>query len=197
MSRQLDEPTLRALAARFLGDENHRQLIHDLHDAWQAREHGSRRFAKLAQDENCTVWLLGWRPGEHNSDHTPDTTPIHGHGASNALVCVLAGEIDHVDYGLHDQAAEVGTLSTCSRVDSTVLHAGENVYLPSNAVHTMTCDERDGRGFALSLHFYSPELSDMTFYEVAGSNHNCGTELPILRLSDKWHDDSASDPLAA
>jgi Cysteine dioxygenase type I len=176
------EREMRSCIAQFLSMDANRELAIDLASAWRSRRTGARRFAKVYEDDRLTLWLLGWRPGEDVADHLADTTPIHGHGDSAVYVSCLEGEVDNDNYGLLPQDAQIGTQAQAPFRPST-LSLGETLYLPVGGVHDMRCDEKDGRGFALTLHAYSPRLSTMTFYESTQQ----GGEVS-LRLADVWHD---------
>lgn len=190
MAREYSESELRDILAQYLENDGHRLHVRDLAKAWGHEDHGPRRYAKLYEDDDLTLWLLGWRPGLDTIDHHVDTTPIHGHGDSAALVTCLEGEVDNDDYGLIPQTLKVGESAPCAFVPR-VLGSGHSIYVPRDGVHVMRCDERADRGFALTLHLYSPRLLSMTYYDVAKTapwNPNTPAE---LRLVDTWRDADA------
>lgn len=188
MAREYTENELRDVLAQYLESDGHRLTIRDLAAAWSHEDHGPRRYAKLYEDDNLTLWVLGWRPGVDTIDHHVDITPIHGHGKSAALVTCLEGEVDNDDYGKIPQVLEVGDVSAC-RFEPQVLGSGHSLYVPRDGVHVMRCDEADHRGFALTLHLYSPRLLSMTYYDVAATLPN-GTPTN-LKLVDTWTDTDA------
>jgi hypothetical protein len=138
------------------------------------------------EDDSISLWLLGWRPGV-------DTIDIHGHGASAALVTCLTGEVDETDYGvipvpagdkLEGRVAYEGfpTISIC--------RAGGSMYLPVGTVHEMRCNKKEGRGFALTLHAYSPRLSLMTYFTPEKQSNNGAPHR--LTYSARWIDTGES-----
>jgi quercetin dioxygenase-like cupin family protein len=82
------------------------------------------------------VWLIGWPPNHR-------TTP-HDHGESLGIVLVLEGEL-------------VETTNFARKE----LGAGQVTVVAPGAVH----DVGTGEWTALSLHVYSPPLTEMNFYD--------------------------------
>lgn len=193
MATTYTEAQLRDVLQQYLASDGHRLKIRDFAKAWSHESHGPRRYAKLYEDQNLTLWLLGWRPGQDTIDHHVDVTPIHGHGDSDALVTCLEGEIDNDDYGRVRQDARIGDVLPCGFVPQT-LSSGHSIFVPKDGVHVMRCDEKDERGFALTLHLYSPRLLTMTYYEVAETlpftpKTSEAVGIPnALRLVDTWTD---------
>lgn len=181
------EGELKNVLKQWLESDDHRLLARDLSKAWGHEEHGPRRYAKLFEDDNLTLWLLGWRPGIDTIDHHIDATPIHGHGASSALVTCLEGEVDNVDFGRIDQSMAIGKTQDTTFIRS-VLKSGHSVYVPKDGVHIMECNEADHRGFAMTLHLYSPRLTTMTYYEQVSEKRGGAMPGATLRLVDTWTD---------
>lgn len=178
---------LKNVLKQYLESDEHRLIIRDLQEAWKHESHGPRRYAKLYEDDNLTAWLIGWRPGIDTVDHHVDTTPIHGHGNSSALVTTLEGEVDNVNFGEIPQDMLIGT-GWMTSYERTVLHSGQSIWLPKNNVHIMSCDEKDGRGFGLTLHLYTPRLRTMTYYDQVWDKPNGAVPTTCLRLVDRWED---------
>jgi len=130
---------------------------------WRADHTGPRHYCVLDENDDRTIYLLGWRPGEELSDHVEDSTPIHGHGDSQVSVTCLQGEVDNESYDVI-RPTEFGQLFTCTK-NISVLKKGSRTFLPVGMVHDMRCDEYEGRTFSLTLHIYSPKLTSMEYYE--------------------------------
>jgi len=187
MARQYTEAELRDITRQYLAKGANRQLIRDLAQSWQHRDHGPRRYHKAYEDDSLTLWVLGWRPGIDTIDHHVDVTPIHGHGASDVLVTCLEGEVDDDYYGEIDQTLAVGESAPCLFVPRRLI-SGNSLFIPKNGVHVMRCDEKEGRGFGLTLHAYSPRLRTMTYYDVADGLPWRPDVPGRLRLVDTWTD---------
>lgn len=104
---------------------------------------GEDRFwTLLDSDGQVDVWLLSWLPGQ--------STDLHDHGASAAAFAVASGTL-----------AEV-------RLDPAhrpVIHertAGGVTWVAPGVVHDV---HGAGEGPAVSIHAYSPPLTQMTYYE--------------------------------
>ena len=163
------------LADEIIASQNSR--ISTLATAWRADHDGPRHFEILSEDDHCSIYLLGWRPGEEVTDHIEDSTPIHGHGLSAVSVCVLKGETDNEAYG-QLESMTLGQSIKCEK-QLSILRPHQRVFLPAGLVHDMRCDEKEGRTFSLTLHVYSPRLTHMTYYEPTSDG---------LRFTSTWEE---------
>lgn len=166
--KTLPHPALVALYDKYLADSR----IPGLVLKWKNDSTGPRPYFLLGEDATHSAWLFGWRPGEQVVDHHVDATPIHGHGDSAALVCVLEGEVDNDDYG----SLPRNDYRWPAFMESKILKAGQHLFLPVGDVHDMRCDEIEGREFSVTLHVYSPRLVAMEYYKVVdGMIYPAGT----------------------
>jgi quercetin dioxygenase-like cupin family protein len=101
------------------------------------RRDGTERDAvRLVATDSFDVWLIGW-PAHHR------TTPPD-HGASLGIVLVLEGE-----------------LTEATNFATKELRVGDVTVIAPGAVHDVGTTEST----ALSLHLYSPPLTEMNFYD--------------------------------
>ena len=100
------------------------------------RDGAERDAVRLLVNDVFDVWLIGWPP--HHS------TTRHDHGSSLGIVLVVDGE-------LHE----------ATNFASKRLRAGEVTVVAPGAVHDVSTAEST----ALSLHVYSPPLTEMNFYD--------------------------------
>ena len=103
-----------------------------------------RTSLRLLATEECDVWLLRWPPGTGVSPHD--------HGCSSGAFTVVSGELAEVRWD-----AEV-------RYERSV-SPGQVVSIEAGIVHDVLAR---GTSPALSIHAYSPPLSSMGFYDMAG-----------------------------
>lgn len=104
---------------------------------------GSRYWHRLAQLPGADLWLLTWLPDQN--------TDLHDHGEAAAAFTVVSGSLEEV-------RVEGGR-----RVPRT-LTRGQVSYVPPGAVHDVG---NRGSGPAISIHAYSPALTEMNFWELA------------------------------
>lgn len=108
------------------------------------RFHSDRRhWARLPGPDDVDLWLLTWLPDQ--------ATELHDHGDAAAAVVVLRGRLTEV------RAQPDGGLST------SVLIPGGAYGLAVGTVHDVL---NAGPEPAVSIHAYSPRLTQMTFYAV-------------------------------
>jgi mannose-6-phosphate isomerase-like protein (cupin superfamily) len=100
-----------------------------------------RYWARLPSPDDVDLWLLTWLPDQ--------ATELHDHGDSAAAVVVLSGRLTEV------RARPDGHLS------SSVLVRGGAYGLPVGTIHDVV---NVGPEPAVSVHAYSPRLTQMTFY---------------------------------
>ncbi|WP_164860646.1 cysteine dioxygenase family protein [Rhodococcus sp. X156] len=102
-----------------------------------------RCWSRLESPAGVDVWLLTWTRTQ--------STDLHSHGLASAALTVVQGTITEVRPdgrgGLHADRLGVGGLRT---VTTGVIHDVRN--------------ERDEP--AVSIHAYSPRLTEMTFYRL-------------------------------
>lgn len=111
-----------------------------------------RWFTRIRSTAEVDVWLISWVPGH--------STELHDHAGSSGALTVLAGSLDEYrwDHG---------------RLRRRRLAAGDQAAFPTGWVHDVVgAPESAGApasaGPTLSVHAYSPPLTAMNYYEVAG-----------------------------
>lgn len=114
----------------------------------------SKRSILLFQDP--TVWLLGWKQG--------DLTTIHDHGASVAGVMVLSGAITEHLYAYDHKTAVRNTNWFQGHKMERDFHAGSTVTIPAPYIHRF--QSAIPEGVTVTLHVYSPALTDQGYYEL-------------------------------
>ena len=117
---------------------------------------GSRRwFIRIHGDDELDVWLISWVPGHH--------TELHDHGGSLGALTVVSGSLNEFRWD--------GRAMRHRRLD-----AGDQAGFPLGWVHDVVWAPRPATvpvpvaGPSLSVHAYSPPLTAMSYYEVAGRN---------------------------
>jgi predicted metal-dependent enzyme (double-stranded beta helix superfamily) len=134
--------------------EEVRQGRHDVHADPEERWH-----VRLLCDDRVDVWLISWTPDQG--------TQLHDHGGSAGAYTVVTGELSEASW---DPVA--------GRLSERVVAAGDAVAFDPSYVH----DVRNlGSETAVSVHAYSPPLSQMSFYDVAD-----GRLTPLAKI---WTDD--------
>ena len=118
-------------------------------DARLWREHvrfdtGSRYWHRLARLPEADLWLLTWLPDQQ--------TDLHDHGEATAAFTVVSGTLEEV------------RVSEGRRV-SRALSPGQLSWVPAGAVHDVG-NRSDAP--AISIHAYSPALTEMTFWDLSG-----------------------------
>ena len=108
-----------------------------------------RTWRLMARTSDFDAWLIAWPSG--------GKVELHDHGSSTGAVSVISGAlVEAVPW--RDDA---GRLSLVRQE----LRAGATLGFGAWHVHDVT-NESDGP--ALSLHVYSPALTSMTYFDVAG-----------------------------
>lgn len=114
-------------------------------DAWIGRvrlRSGRRWYERLHLGADYDVWLITWLPGQ--------STGFHDHGESAGAFAVAMGTLE--EHRLGHEPHEV--------------RPGESRTFGSSYTH----DVRNGSAApAVSIHAYSPPLTEMTHYEVDGA----------------------------
>lgn len=114
-----------------------------------ALDTGRRSWRLMARTPDFDAWLIAWPSG--------GKVELHDHGSSAGAVSVISGAlVEAVPW--RDDA---GRLSLVRQE----LRAGATLGFGAWHVHDVT-NESDGH--ALSLHVYSPALTSMTFFDLAG-----------------------------
>ena len=117
-----------------------------------SRDHAERHWIELASIPAVQIWAIAWPSGTG--------TGWHDHGVASGAFVVVSG-------ALVEQAWRDG-------VRRTDLAAGQGKGFGSDHIH----DVRNlGAELAISVHAYSPTLTDMTRYELEGEQlHRLGTD---------------------
>ena len=97
----------------------------------------TRWYHRLRKGPGYEVWLLSWLPGQRSGHHD--------HGRSSGVLNVLQGELTE----------RAGT-------KSRTLHAGSQRVVTPGYVHEVG---NDALGPAVSLHVYSPGLTEMPMHD--------------------------------
>lgn len=129
-------PPLLADVVRTVARDPRRWREHVRFDA------GSRYWHRLVSPAGADLWLLTWLPDQQ--------TDLHDHGEASAAFTVVAG-------GLEEVRVRDG------RRVSRQLAPGDVSWVPAGAVHDVRCS---GDRPAISLHAYSPALTEMTFWDL-------------------------------
>ena len=105
-------------------------------------DRGSRYWHRLATLPDADLWLLTWLPDQQ--------TDLHDHGEATAAFTVVSGELEEV------------RVSDGRRV-SRSLSRGRLSWVPAGAVHDVG---NRSAAPAVSIHAYSPALTQMTFWDL-------------------------------
>ena len=110
-----------------------------------------RRWATRIQgDESLDVWLISWAPGA--------PTQLHHYGESLGALTVLSGSLTEF-YWQHGQ------------LNQRRLDAGEQHTFSRGGVHDIVwapSEAWDAQVPTLSVHAYSPPLTEISHYDVSG-----------------------------
>ena len=116
-----------------------------------------RWHVRIHQDEAVDVWLISWT--------TSQRTELHDHGDSRGAFAVVEGSLTEAVW-------DGATLRERSVV------SGETVRFESAYVHDVYNEANE---VAVSVHAYSPPLSQMSYYDVQDGQ--------LERLATTWTDD--------
>jgi quercetin dioxygenase-like cupin family protein len=131
-------------------------------DVWRPlvqHDPGERQYELVHRDEQLEVYVVCWMDGHD--------TGFHDHDESAAAIAVLQGAVTEERLGL---GVTVDVL----------LRAGDTVTIAREAIHRV---RHAGRAPAVTLHAYSPPLSRVGTYEVAGDGallrHPTSPDVPL------------------
>ncbi len=125
-----------------------------------------RAWRLMARTPDFDAWLIAWPSG--------GKVELHDHGHSTGAVSVIRGALVEAV----PRRDDTGRLSLVRHE----LQAGATLGFGAGHVHDVT-NESDQH--ALSLHVYSPALTSMTFYEMAGG------QLVVREVA--WSDDGSGE----
>src|SRR4051812_49322121 len=103
-----------------------------------------RWWTRLYAETGLDVWLLTWLPGQF--------TDLHDHGSSAAAFSVVRGQLEEARY----VASGALQISACTPDEPTRVERG--------VVHDVRAV---GDELAVSIHAYSPPLTQMTYYDLS------------------------------
>lgn len=109
-----------------------------------------RWHRRIHCDSRVDVWLISWLPAQ--------ATELHDHGDSAGAFTVVTGELTELQPVVLGDGA-VALRSAVRRSPATVAFGTEHVHDVVNR----------GDAPAVSVHAYSPPLTTMRYYRVAGS----------------------------
>ncbi|GGU95438.1 MULTISPECIES: cysteine dioxygenase family protein [Streptomycetaceae] len=103
-----------------------------------------RWYERLESSEDHEVWLISWLPGQ--------STGFHDHGGSRGAFTVALGELEELSLPSPDQGLLIRRLP-----------AGSDRAFGPDYVHDV---RNTTSGPAVTLHAYSPPLSEMSHYDL-------------------------------
>lgn len=152
------EPAPRALRADELAALAERFAEDVRAGCYEVRADASQRWhIRIHQDEAVDVWLISWTESQR--------TELHDHGESRGVFTVVEGVLTEAVW-------EDATLRERS------VFSGETVRFESGYVHDVYNEANE---VAVSVHAYSPPLSEMSYYDVEDGG--------LVRLATTWTDD--------
>jgi predicted metal-dependent enzyme (double-stranded beta helix superfamily) len=108
-----------------------------------------RWWRRLHHTDEVDIWLLTWLTG-HSTD-------LHDHGGSAGAFAVVQGEL-----------TEVRVTPDRHSTRTTIIAAGETSHIAPSTVHDVF---NAGPAAAISLHAYSPPLTQQTFFSSGASGY--------------------------
>ena len=110
-----------------------------------------RWHQRIYRDPRIDIWLISWLPAQG--------TELHDHGGSSGAFTVLTGTLtESVPCGYADGRVQIR---------DTPRAAGSSVKFGRHYIHDV---RNTGTDAAISVHAYSPPLSSMTYYDLAGGD---------------------------
>jgi uncharacterized cupin superfamily protein len=131
-----------------------------------ALDTGRREWRLMARTPDFDAWLIAWPSG--------GKVELHDHGNSTGAVSVISGTLVEAVPWRDD----TGRLALVRHE----LQAGATLGFGAGHVHDVT---NESAHHALSLHVYSPALTSMSFYEMAGE------QLVVREVA--WSDDGSGE----
>lgn len=120
----------------------------------------------MARTPEFDAWLIAWPKG--------GKVELHDHGVSTGAVSVIRGALVEAV----PRRDDAGHLALVRRA----LRAGATLGFGAGHVHDVTNESEE---HALSLHVYSPALTSMTYYELAGDE--------LLACEVAWSTDGSGE----
>ncbi|PYC80849.1 cysteine dioxygenase [Streptomyces tateyamensis] len=143
-----------------------------------------RWYERLSLTEEHEVWLISWLPGH--------ATGFHDHGGSRGAFAVALGELEELslgsELGANDENDEPGGPGGPGRprhhddhgqLRSRRLTAGTTRAFGPQFLHDV---RNTGTGPAVSLHAYSPPLSEIARFELRAG----GLRPTVVEGADQW-----------
>src|SRR5690348_4535186 len=157
----LSRPALRALPTDELVALAERFADEVRAGCYEVKADETQRWhVRIHQDELVDVWLISWTESQR--------TELHDHGASRGVFTVVTGSLT--------EAVWDGASLRERTIDSR-----ETVRFESAYVHDV---HNEANEVAVSVHAYSPPLSEMSYYDVQDGE--------LVRLATTWTDDPES-----
>ncbi len=114
-------------------------------------DENERWHQRIYRDKRIDIWLISWLPTQG--------TELHDHGGSSGAFTVLTGALtESVPCGYADGRVQIR---------DTERAAGDAVKFGRHYIHDV---RNTGTQAAISVHAYSPPLSSMTYYDLAGGD---------------------------
>jgi predicted metal-dependent enzyme (double-stranded beta helix superfamily) len=122
-----------------------------------------RWYERIHGDDGCEVWLISWLPGQ--------STGFHDHGGSAGAFGVVWGSLDE---------CVVPRGGAPARVQVNQVTSGNVRTFGQHSVHDVR-NSATGT-VAVSVHAYSPPLSEMTRYDLTPG----GLAVAATERTDDW-----------
>lgn len=120
-------------------------------------DESQRWHTRIYQDASVDIWLISWTQGQR--------TELHDHGASRGAFTVANGTLTEAWWDGSEITEQTLQAHETSRFGAAYVH---DVYNADEEV-------------AISVHAYSPPLSQMNYYDVEDGE--------LVRLATRWTDD--------
>ena len=116
---------------------------------WPGMDRPTRRiWDVMVASDTFEAWVIGWPPG--------DAIELHDHGGSSGAIVVASGELT--------ETTVTERADGLADTETGVLRAGMSTTFAAPHVHDMV---NLGAVPAISVHAYSPRLTEMTHYDLA------------------------------
>lgn len=110
-----------------------------------------RWHQRIYRDPRVDIWLITWLPTQG--------TQLHDHGGSCGAFTVISGTLT--------ESVPCGYADGRPQIRDTAHLTGSSVKFGRHYIHDV---RNAGAEPAISVHAYSPPLSAMTFYDIAGGD---------------------------